>query len=252
MMIPSPPVLSVTNLAIRYGAATAVHDASLEIGAGELVAIIGNNGAGKTSILRGLSGLVKPAHGQIVFEGRDVTQMPPHRRVGQGLVMIPEGRMIFADQSVEDNLVLGAYQRWRTSRREVEADLARVLELFPRLKERRDQMAGSLSGGEQQMLAIGRGLLSSPKLLMIDELSLGLAPKIVEQLMDVLKTLNEAGLNDLLVEQLAAHALSIADRAYVVANGHITMTGSADDLRNDPEIIATFLGRQRSGSHDRT
>ena len=238
------PVLAVKDLEIRYGAATAVRGVSLEVKEGELVAVIGNNGAGKTSMLRGISGLVRPAGGHVTFRGADITALPAHRRVTRGLAMIPEGRMIFADQTVEDNLVLGAYGRWGKARAEVEGDFERVYTLFPRLKERRTQQAGSLSGGEQQMLAIGRGLLSKPNLLMIDELSLGLAPKIVEQLMGLLRDLNRAGLTILLVEQLATHALAIADRAYVVTNGRITQEGVADSLAHDPEVMQAFLGKK--------
>jgi branched-chain amino acid transport system ATP-binding protein len=241
-------LLSVSGLEIRYGAATAVRGVTLEVAAGELVAVIGNNGAGKTSILRGISGLVRPSAGSIVLRGMDVTGLPAHRKVARGLALIPEGRMIFADQTVEDNLMLGAYQRWSSDRAAVAADFEKVLTLFPRLKERRTQVAGSLSGGEQQMLAIARGLLAKPDLLMIDELSLGLAPKIVEQLMGVLKELNRAGLTILLVEQLASHALAIAHRAYVVSNGLVTQSGPASQLARDPEVMAAFLGKKHAHS----
>ena len=238
-------VLSVQDLAISYGAANAVRGVSLEVKAGELVAIIGNNGAGKTSILRGISGLVRPSGGRVTFHGDDVTGQPAHRMVSRGLALIPEGRMIFADQSVADNLLLGAYQRLGRERAAVEADFDKVYALFPRLHERRAQLAGSLSGGEQQMLAIGRGLLAKPRLLMIDELSLGLAPKIVTQLMGVLKDLNRDYLTILLVEQLASHALAIADRAYVVTNGRITHSGAAATLARDPDVMEAFLGKKR-------
>ncbi|MBX9911093.1 MAG: ABC transporter ATP-binding protein [Beijerinckiaceae bacterium] len=238
------PLLDVRALQIRYGAVNAVRDASLTVRKGELVAVIGNNGAGKSSILRGICGLVKPVAGKVIFSGLESTSMPAHQHVARGLVMVPEGRLIFADQSVEDNLILGAYTRWRKARPESLAAIERAYTLFPRLKERRHQQAGSLSGGEQQMLAIARGLNSNPKLLMIDELSLGLAPKIVEQLLEVLQTLNRQGLSILLVEQLAAYALGIAQRAYVVANGVIAKEGKATELANDPEVMAAFLGKK--------
>lgn len=237
-------LLDVRGLQIRYGAVNAVRDASLKVRKGELVAVIGSNGAGKSSILRGICGLVKPLAGTVTFAGHDTTNLQAHEQVQKGLVMVPEGRLIFADQSVEDNLILGAYSRWRKARPEALASIERAYELFPLLKQRRHQQAGSLSGGEQQMLAIARGLNANPKLLMIDELSLGLAPKIVEQLMDVLRMLNKGGLSILLVEQLAAYALSIAQRAYVVANGVIAREGSADELAHDPEVMAAFLGKK--------
>jgi branched-chain amino acid transport system ATP-binding protein len=226
-------LLEVRGLQIRYGAATAVRGVDLEVRRGELVAIIGNNGAGKTSILRGISGLVRPSAGEVSFKGILTERLPAHRKVGLGLVMIPEGR-----------LILGAYCRWRSARGEVANDFDRVFALFPRLKERLHQGAGTLSGGEQQMLAIARGLLSNPDLLIIDELSLGLAPKIVEQLMALLHDLNAKGLTILLVEQLASHALAIANRAYVVSNGQIQMQGTAGELAQSPEIMETFLGKK--------
>jgi len=241
----SDTLLEVKDLQIRYGAATAVRGADLHIRRGELVAVIGNNGAGKTSILRGVSGLVRPAGGSVVFKGSDTTRLGAHKKVGLGLALIPEGRMVFPDQTVEDNLILGAYTRWGREPAVVTADMERTFELFPRLKERLNQPAGSLSGGEQQMLAIARGLLSKPDLLMIDELSLGLAPKIVDQLMEVLRDLNAQGLTILLVEQLAAQALAIADRAYVVANGRTTLEGVASELLNDRQIMEAFLGTKQ-------
>jgi branched-chain amino acid transport system ATP-binding protein len=244
-MLETDVLLEVEGLEIRYGAAVAVRDATLRVRRGELVAVIGNNGAGKTSILRGISGLVSPSAGCVRFAGEDFTRVPPHRKVARGLVMIPEGRLIFADQTVEDNLILGAYTRGGISSPEVPA-LKRVFGLFPVLQARLGQQAGSLSGGEQQMLAIARGLLSEPKLLMIDELSLGLAPKVVDQLMGVLRELNQEGLTILLVEQLAAHALGVAHRAYVVANGRMAREGDAAQLARDPEVMEAFLGRKRT------
>lgn len=238
-------LLNVRDLQIRYGAATAVRGVNLDVRRGELVAIIGNNGAGKTSILRGITGLVRPSAGSIVFKGEETARFAPHRKVALGLAMIPEGRLIFPDQTVEDNLILGAYARRRSEREAVKADFERMLSLFPRLRERLDQRAGSLSGGEQQMLAIARGLLANPDLLIIDELSLGLAPKIVEQLMMLLRDLNSQGLTILLVEQLASQALAIAHRAYVVANGKIEFEGPAEQMARSPEVMEAFLGKKR-------
>lgn len=239
-------LLKVSGLKIQYGAATAVRGVDLEVRKGELVAIIGNNGAGKSSILRGISGLVPPSGGTVEFKGVDTTRLGPHEKVRLGLAMIPEGRLIFADQTVEDNLVLGAYTRWNAERAEVLREFEYVFELFPRLKERRSQRAGSLSGGEQQMLAIARGLLSKPSLLMIDELSLGLAPKIVEQLIALLRDLNAKGQTILLVEQLASHALAIAQRAYVVGHGRIELEGPSAQLAGSPEVMEAFLGKKRN------
>jgi branched-chain amino acid transport system ATP-binding protein len=240
----SQPLLKVEGLSIRYGAVQALREADIEVRQGELVAIIGNNGAGKTSLVRGVTGLVRPVAGRVVFAGQDTASLPAHAKVGRGLTMIPEGRLIFADQTVEDNLVLGAYAHGGRGDPDFQRNLDKVLGLFPRLRERYAQQAGSMSGGEQQMLAIARGLLSKPKLLIIDELSLGLAPKIVEQLMGVLRDLNREGLTILLVEQLAAHALAIADRAYVVANGRIARQGTAAELARDPEVMEAFLGKK--------
>jgi branched-chain amino acid transport system ATP-binding protein len=239
------PLLAVSGLQVRYGGATAVRGVDMEVRQGELVAVIGNNGAGKTSILRGISGLVRPSAGTVEFNGADTTNLAAHRKVNLGMALIPEGRLIFADQTVEDNLILGAYTRWKRDRAGVLAQFEEIYDLFPRLKERLHQRAGSLSGGEQQMLAISRGLLSKPSLLMIDELSLGLAPKVVEQLMTLLRNLNARGQTILLVEQLASHALAIAQRAYVVGQGRIELEGTAAMLAGSPEVMETFLGKKR-------
>jgi branched-chain amino acid transport system ATP-binding protein len=238
-------LLDVRGLEIRYGAATAVRGVDLMVRRGELVAVIGNNGAGKSSIMRGISGLIRPQAGQVTFKGKNTTALGAHRKVEMGLALIPEGRLIFADQTVYDNLVLGAYTRWRRERAAVLAEFERIFELFPRIKERLHQRAGSLSGGEQQMLAIGRGLLSKPDLLMIDELSLGLAPKIVEQLMSLLRDLNANGQTILLVEQLASHALAIADQAYVIGHGKVELHGDAKSLARSPAVMAAFLGKKQ-------
>lgn len=243
--IESEMLLEVRGLEICYGAAMAVRGVDLHVRSGELVAMIGNNGAGKTSILRGISGLVRPHAGQVIFRGKETGGFGAHRKVNLGLALIPEGRLIFADQTVEDNLILGAYARWKHERSAVLTDFQQIFALFPRLKERLHQRAGSLSGGEQQMLAIGRGLLSKPALLMIDELSLGLAPKIVEQLMALLRELNTQGQTILLVEQLASHALAIAHRAYVVSHGRIELEGTASALAGSTEVMEAFLGKKR-------
>jgi branched-chain amino acid transport system ATP-binding protein len=238
-------LLEVRGLEIRYGAAIAVRGVDLTVKHGELVAVIGNNGAGKTSILRGISGLVRPSAGQVLFKGNETAAQAAHQKVKSGLALIPEGRLIFADQTVEDNLILGAYTRWKRDRQAVLREFHELFALFPRLKERLHQSAGSLSGGEQQMLAVARGLLSKPQLLMIDEVSLGLAPKIVEQLMLLLRELNAKGQTILLVEQLASHALAIAHRAYVVGHGKIELEGPAATLAGSPAVMEAFLGKKR-------
>jgi branched-chain amino acid transport system ATP-binding protein len=245
MLNSAAPLLSVNNLEIRYGSARAVSGVTLHADEGELVTVIGNNGAGKTSILRGICGLVKPSGGTVRLRGAEVTGMPPHRLVKQGVVMVPEGRLIFPDQTVEDNLILGAYTHHARSKVVRAEGFERAFTLFPRLSERRTQLAGSLSGGEQQMLALARGLMARPHVLIVDELSLGLAPKIVEQLIEVLRDLNKQGLTIVLVEQLASFALAIAHRAYVIANGQVAREGPASRLAHDPEIMETFLGKKR-------
>jgi branched-chain amino acid transport system ATP-binding protein len=241
----SETLLDVRGLEIRYGAAVAVRGVNLTVKRGELVAVIGNNGAGKTSILRGISGLVRPTAGQVFFKGKETVAQAAHQKVNSGLALIPEGRLIFADQTVEDNMILGAYTRWRGDRMAVLKEFEELLALFPRLKERFHQRAGSLSGGEQQMLAVARGLLSKPELLMIDEMSLGLAPKIVDQLMSLLRDLNANGQTILFVEQLASHALAIAHRAYVVGQGKIELEGTATALAGSPAVMEAFLGKKR-------
>jgi branched-chain amino acid transport system ATP-binding protein len=237
----SAPLLQVAGLKVAYGGIEAVRQVDLELNAGEFVGIIGSNGAGKSSMLRAITGVVAPAAGTITFAGEDITGLPSHRIVARGMAMVPEGRQIFADQTVEDNLVLGAYLR--TGNNDVAADTARVLGLFPVLRERLTQVAGSLSGGEQQMLAIARGLLSRPKLLVVDELSLGLAPKVLDLLFPVLVDLNREGLSILLVEQMASYALQVTHRTYVMENGLILMQGQSAALANDPRVLDAYLGR---------
>jgi branched-chain amino acid transport system ATP-binding protein len=235
------PLLQVAGLKVAYGGIEAVRQVDLVLDPGEFVGIIGSNGAGKSSMLRAITGVLAPADGTITFAGEDITGLPSHRIVARGMAMVPEGRQIFADQTVEDNLVLGAYLRTGTS--DVAADTARVLGLFPVLRERLTQVAGSLSGGEQQMLAIARGLLSRPKLLVVDELSLGLAPKILDLLFPVLIDLNREGLSILLVEQMASYALQVTHRTYVMENGRILMQGRSAALANDPRVLDAYLGR---------
>jgi branched-chain amino acid transport system ATP-binding protein len=237
----SAPLLQVAGLKVAYGGIEAVRQVDLELNAGEFVGIIGSNGAGKSSMLRAITGVVVPAAGTVTFAGEDITGLPSHRIVARGIAMVPEGRQIFADQTVEDNLVLGAYLR--TGNNDVAADTARVLGLFPVLRERLTQVAGSLSGGEQQMLAIARGLLSRPKLLVVDELSLGLAPKVLDLLFPVLVDLNREGLSILLVEQMASYALQVTHRTYVMENGRILMQGQSAALANDPRVLDAYLGR---------
>ncbi len=237
-------LLKVAGLSVSYGRIEAVRGIDLEVGAGEFVGIIGSNGAGKTSALRAIAGVLAPAAGTVTFDGQALTGLPSHAIVGRGLAMVPEGRLIFADQTVEDNLELGAYTRVGKDDAGVRQDMDRVLGLFPRLRERYAQLAGSLSGGEQQMLAIARGLLSRPKLLVVDELSLGLAPKILETLFPVLVDLNRQGLSILLVEQMASYALQVTRRTYVMENGRILMHGPSAELAGDQRVLDAYLGRQ--------
>ena len=235
------PLLEVIVLSVVYGRVEATRDVSLNIYPGEFVAIIGSNGAGKSSTLKAIAGVIRPSKGNILLEGMPIQGLPSHEMVKKGIVLVPEGRYVFADQSVEDNLKLGGYLR---DSREVNNGIAEIYNLFPRLKERKDQLAGSLSGGEQQMLAIARGILAKPKILMIDEVSLGLAPKILQFLFPVLTHLNEAGLSILLVEQLATEALAVTSRAYVMEGGKVTISGNSTDLTHDPRIMEAYLGKK--------
>lgn len=235
--------LEVEDLEVTYGPIRALQGVSLRVDPGEVVAVIGANGAGKTTLLRAISGLLRPRSGRIRFDGHEITGWPPERIVALGLVQIPERRQLFHSMSVEDNLRLGAYLRLRRGERKaVEEDLQRVFEIFPRLKERRRQVAGTLSGGEQQMLAIGRGLMARPRVLLLDEPSLGLAPLLVRELFRILRALREQGLTLLLVEQNARQALRIADRAYIMETGRIVREGAAVDLLADPILQAAYLG----------
>jgi branched-chain amino acid transport system ATP-binding protein len=234
-------MLKVEGLNVSYGGVRAVQDVSLEVRPGEIAALLGANGAGKSSTLKAIVGVVRPRSGRVVFEGRDITGTPPEKLVTQGIAMIPEGARVFARQPVEQNLRLGAY----TVRGEAvyRQRLARVYRLFPRLQERREQVAGTLSGGERQMLAIGRALMSGPRLLLIDEPSLGLSPLLVEQVFDALVELNRASaVTVLLVEQNMTQALDVAARAYVMQSGRIALSGHAAELAASDEVRKAYLG----------
>jgi branched-chain amino acid transport system ATP-binding protein len=235
------PLLKIENLEVRYGAVEALKGVSIHVNAGEVVTIIGGNGAGKSTLMKTISGLEPAAAGRVMFEGHDITRMPGYQRVALGVAQSPEGRQVFPDQTVRDNLLLGAYHR-KASAAELEADLQAQFETFPRLRERQEQPAGTMSGGEQQMLAIARALMARPKLLLLDEPSLGLAPLIVKEIFAVIRALKSRGVTILLVEQMANQALAVADRAYVLETGHITIEGPGAELRRDPRIRAAYLG----------
>lgn len=235
-------MLSIHNLSVNYGAVQALRNVSLEVKAGEVVTIIGSNGAGKSTLMKAISGLEPAAGGSIQFAGQAVTHLPAHQRVAIGIAQAPEGRQVFADQSVLDNLLLGAYLR-DTRDPEVATDLEAQFLTFPRLRERQHQLAGTLSGGEQQMLAIGRALMARPKLLLLDEPSLGLAPLIVKDIFGVIRSLKAHGITLLLVEQMALQALKVADRAYVLKNGEVSAPYPAKELLNDPSMREAYLGK---------
>ncbi|WP_426789367.1 ABC transporter ATP-binding protein [Achromobacter xylosoxidans] len=234
-------MLKVDNLSVAYGGVQAVRDVSLQVRPGEIAALLGANGAGKSSTLLAIIGSVKPKEGRVVCEGRDITGTPPDQLVKQGIAMIPEGARVFARQPVEQNLRLGAYTV--RDERVYRERLDKVYALFPRLKERREQLAGTMSGGERQMLAIGRALMSGPRLLLIDEPSLGLSPLLVEQVFDALAALNrDDGLSVLLVEQNMAQALEVAARAYVMQSGRVALSGNAAELAASDEVRQAYLG----------
>jgi branched-chain amino acid transport system ATP-binding protein len=237
-------LLEVSGLSARYGPVHALRDVSLEIRAGELVALIGANGAGKSTLLRTIAGLVAPAAGRVALDGRDVTGQAPEAMIRAGVALVPERRRVFAPLTVLDNLELGGYAlpRGRDFRSRLEAGVEEAYRLFPVLRGRRDQLAGTLSGGEQQMLAIGRALMTRPRLLLCDEPSLGLAPLVVAEIMRLLSTLREAGTTILLVEQNARMALRSADRAYVLEVGSVVLSGLATDLLEDDQLKAAYLG----------
>lgn len=233
-------MLKVTDLNCFYGAIHAIKGVSLEVTDGEIVALIGSNGAGKSTTLRTISGLMKPKSGIIQYDGEDITGVPAHKIVGKGLVQVPEGRHVFANLTVMENLELGAYLR--KDKEGIAKDLKDVFLKFPRLEERKNQVAGTLSGGEQQMLAMGRALMSKPKLLLLDEPSMGLAPLLVREIFDIIKEINSDGTTVLLVEQNANMALSIADKAYVLETGRITLSGTAKELAASDEVRKAYLG----------
>ncbi len=238
-------MLRVEGLHAGYGASEVLQGVTLEVGAGQLVALIGANGAGKTTTMRAISGLLKPARGRVILDGREVQGLEAFQIARLGLAHSPEGRKVFGPLSVEDNLLLGAFRRLPAFfgyRRHAAAGLERVYGLFPKLKDRRTQAAGTLSGGEQQMLAIGRALMADPKVILLDEPSMGLAPIIVQEVFATIRRLKEAGTTLLLVEQFASSALAVADRAYVMERGRILREKSTDDLRHDEGLLQAYLG----------
>lgn len=233
-------MLRVEDINVYYGAIHAIKGISLDVPDGEIVALIGSNGAGKSTTLRTISGLMKPKNGRIMYDGEDITGVPAHKIVGKGLCQVPEGRHVFANMTVMENLELGAYLR--DDKEGIAKDLEAVFEKFPRLLERKDQISGTLSGGEQQMLAMARALMSRPKLLLLDEPSMGLAPLLVKEIFNIIKEINASGTTVLLVEQNANMALSIADKAYVLETGRITLSGTAAELASSEEVRKAYLG----------
>ena len=233
------PILKVDNINVYYGSIHAIKGVSFEVNQGEIVTLIGANGAGKSTTLNTVAGLLHSKTGSITFLGENLGHLPCHKTVSKGLALVPEGRRVFLQMTVQENLEMGAYTKPGSG---VEADLEHVYELFPRLKERMRQTAGTLSGGEQQMLAMGRALMSHPKLLMLDEPSMGLAPILVEQIFDIIRSLHKAGTTILLVEQNAQAALSVADRGYVLETGKVVTTGTGAELLESPAIKKAYLG----------
>jgi branched-chain amino acid transport system ATP-binding protein len=235
-------LLQVENLEVFYGRIQALRGISFEVGEGEIVTLIGANGAGKTTTMKTMSGVRNVSAGRILFNGTDITKTPPHKRVAMGICQAPEGRGIFPGMTVVENLEMGCYLRADRKSAAKDADMERVFQLFPRLGERRSQAGGSMSGGEQQMLAIGRALMSRPKVLLLDEPSMGLAPMLINQIFDIIQEINASGTTVLLVEQNAAKALKIADRAYLLETGEIVKTGRGDQLLSDPSVREAYLG----------
>ena len=235
------PVLVVDDIRVHYGKVEALKGVSFSVNSGEIVTLIGGNGAGKTTTLKTISGVRAVSAGRMTFDGQDLTRIPAHRRVEMGIGQAPEGRGIFPGMTVVENLEMGMYAR-KAAKREAAADYDRVFELFPRLAERRKQLGGTLSGGEQQMLAIGRALMAKPKVLLLDEPSMGLAPRLVAQIFSIITAINEQGTTILLVEQNAAQALKRAHRAYVLETGKVVMSGPAGELLDDPSVKAAYLG----------
>lgn len=233
-------MLEVKDLVVSYGAIKALRGISFDVDAGEIISLIGSNGAGKTTTLHSVSNLIKKVRGSITFDGVDITSLPADKIVQMGLIQVPEGRRVFANMSVKENLEMGAYLR--RDKENIKKDMEWCYELFPRLKERLSQLSGTLSGGEQQMLAMARALMSKPKLLLLDEPSMGLAPILVDEIFDIITKISSSGTTILLVEQNAYKALSIANRAYILETGQITKTGKASDLITDKAVISAYLG----------
>ena len=233
-------LLEVNNLEVHYGVIKALKNISFEVNEGEIIALIGANGAGKTKTLQTISGILPVTSGNIILNGQDITKVPAHKIVRLGISQVPEGRRVFSQLSVLDNLKMGAFIR--NDKEQIEADLENIYKRFPRLFERKNQLAGTLSGGEQQMLAMGRALMSNPKILLLDEPSMGLSPILVSEIFDIIKSINESGVTVLLVEQNAKKALSIADRAYALETGNVVVSGKASELINDDKIKKAYLG----------
>ena len=233
-------MLEVKDLQVYYGMIHAIKGVSFHVNEGEIIALIGANGAGKTTILHTITGLLTPKGGQVMFKGKDITKTPAHKIVELGMAHVPEGRRVFAQLSVYQNLKMGAYTR--SDKNEIEESLEMVYKRFPRLEERKNQMAGTLSGGEQQMLAMGRALMSKPRIILMDEPSMGLSPILVNEIFDIIQSVSASGTTVLLVEQNAKKALAIADRAYVLETGKISLDGNAKDLLNDDSIKKAYLG----------
>ena len=233
-------MLEVKDLEVYYGMIQAIKGISFEVNEGEVIALIGANGAGKTTTLHTITGLLSRKSGHVMFEGKDITKVPAHKIVSMGMAHVPEGRRVFAELSVYENLRMGAYTR--KDKNEIEESLKNVYKRFPRLEERKNQMAGTLSGGEQQMLAMGRALMSKPRIILMDEPSMGLSPILVNEIFDIIRAVSESGTTVLLVEQNAKKALSIADRAYVLETGKIVLEGNAKDLLEDDSIKKAYLG----------
>ncbi len=233
-------MLKVTDLTVHYGAIQALRGISFDVNEGEVITLIGSNGAGKTTTLHSVSNIIKKTSGKVEFLGNDITNVSADNIVKTGLIQVPEGRRVFANMSVKENLEMGAYTR--KDKAGIKTDMEKVYELFPRLKERIKQLSGTLSGGEQQMLAMGRALMSNPKLLLLDEPSMGLAPILVDEIFSIIQEINKTGTTILLVEQNAYKALSIADRAYILETGTIIKSGKASDLINDDTVKSAYLG----------
>lgn len=233
-------MLLLENLHISYGPIEVIHGINIEVKKGEIVSLLGSNGAGKTTTLKAISGVVKPTSGRIIFNGKDISKKDPSYIVSKGIIHVPEGRHIFPGLTVRENLLLGAYMR---ADKEIGKDIERIFNYFPILEERKNQLAGTLSGGEQQILAIGRGLMAKPKLLLLDEPSLGLAPKIVSEIFSIIENLKKEGITVLLVEQNARKALKISDRGYVLVTGNILLQGTSKELQNDKNVKKLYLGR---------